>query len=317
MKTLRQESGMVLLLVLVVIALLSALVTELAFSTLVDLRLTETFRDSTRAYYLAKGGVHAGRVILQQDTNTYDATGDAAEFWSQGISHYPVGDGEVSVVIEDLGGRLNLNSLVDASGTNVNPTVKDRFYKLFDILGGADPVALTAALIDWIDQDNTPYVDPESGRPSGAEGEYYQGLAQPYPCKNAPIDTLGELAMIRDFTPEIIDLLTPHVTVFGGDQLNVNTASAEVLMTLSVDPEIDRDAAETIISRRESEPFKSSESLKELNDITGLANLLRTPFSITSAVYRITSQARVNDGTRQVEAVVEKSGNKLLYLKVD
>ena len=49
---------MALLLVLVVVALLTSMLTDLAFSTLVDMRLTETFRDSTRAYYLAKGGSH-------------------------------------------------------------------------------------------------------------------------------------------------------------------------------------------------------------------------------------------------------------------
>ena len=52
----RNQRGAVLLLVLVVVALLSALLTDWAFSTLVDLRLTETFRDSNRAYYLARGG---------------------------------------------------------------------------------------------------------------------------------------------------------------------------------------------------------------------------------------------------------------------
>ena len=60
----RGEQGMALLLVLVVVALLTSLLTELAYSTLVDMRLTETFRDKTKAYYLAKGGIKAGRMIL-------------------------------------------------------------------------------------------------------------------------------------------------------------------------------------------------------------------------------------------------------------
>ena len=67
MRRQRGEKGMALLLVLVVVALLTSLLTELAFSTLIDLRLTETFRDSTRAYYLARGCVSAGRMILQED----------------------------------------------------------------------------------------------------------------------------------------------------------------------------------------------------------------------------------------------------------
>lgn len=56
MKVLNNERGMALLLVLAITALLAALLSQLSFSTLVDLRLTETYRDTTRAYYLAKGG---------------------------------------------------------------------------------------------------------------------------------------------------------------------------------------------------------------------------------------------------------------------
>lgn len=41
---------MALLLVLVIVALLTSLLTELSFSTMVDMHLTGTFRDSTRQY---------------------------------------------------------------------------------------------------------------------------------------------------------------------------------------------------------------------------------------------------------------------------
>ena len=83
------QRGAVLLLVLVVVALLSALLTDWAFSTLVDLRLTETFRDSNRAYYLARGGVEVGRQLLRDDRNGYDTPG---EMWGVGVPSYPVSD---------------------------------------------------------------------------------------------------------------------------------------------------------------------------------------------------------------------------------
>ncbi len=106
------ERGMVLLLVLVVITLLSALLSEFAFSTLVDMRLAETFRDTTRAEYLARGGITAGRMILQTDRNQYDAV-DSSELWSIGVQDYPLAEGAVTVKIDDLDGRLPLNKMVD------------------------------------------------------------------------------------------------------------------------------------------------------------------------------------------------------------
>jgi len=162
--TVRDEKGMVLLLVLVVIALLSALLSEFAFSTLVDMRLTETFRDSTKAEYLALGGIKAGRMILQDDNNNYDAHSQS-EYWSLGIDDYPLAEGTISVKIEDLDGRLWLNKLVDAAG-NPNTLYRERFIRLCSELHIDNSEALADALIDWIDADQDP-------GPGGAEDSDY------------------------------------------------------------------------------------------------------------------------------------------------
>ncbi len=47
---------------------------------------------------------------------------------------------------------------------------------------------------DWIDPD-------DATRPAGAESDYYQGLMPPYYAKNAPIDDIEELQLIKGVTP--------------------------------------------------------------------------------------------------------------------
>ncbi|HXV22374.1 MAG TPA: type II secretion system minor pseudopilin GspK [Desulfuromonadales bacterium] len=314
---------MVLLLVLAVVALLSALLSEFAFSTLVDLRLTETFRDRTRAYYLAKGGVTVGQMLLKMDTNPgYDAYAPE-ELWSLGVSSYPVGEGYISVAIEDLGGKLNINSLVDASGQNPIGVSRIRFKRFFTNLGETDPEGLTAALIDWIDTHPDLDADPDNGAP-GAEADYYLRQTPPVRIADRPLRSLDELALVRGFTPDLIRRIEPHVTVHGSSsdntKINVNTASAEVLMAYAMDsgdPFITREAAEQIIERRRSQPFKTIGELIELNNIGGLQNLLRTDLTVTGGFYHIRSTAEVNDGVRRIEAFVDKSKGKLLYQKVD
>ena len=222
MKQLENQRGMVLLLVLVVVTLLAALLSEFSFSSLVDLRLAETFRDSTRAYYLANGGVKAGRMLLQEDTNGYDGPD---ELWSQGVVGYPVGDGTVSITIEDLGGKVDLNRLVSSLG-NIDPVVKDRCLRLFSELQLADPAGLVDALIDWLDPGS-------DEQPLGAESTYYLGLPHPYPAKNGPLDSLDELLLVKGFDADILAKLAPHVTVYGSEKINVNSASQEVLLALS------------------------------------------------------------------------------------
>jgi general secretion pathway protein K len=312
---------MALLLVLLVVALLTTLLVEFAFSTLVDLRLTETFRDSTQAYYLAKGGVTAGTMLLREDRNRYDSLD---EMWSQGISNYPVGHGTVSIRISDLGGKLAVNRLVE--GNSPQAVMVDRFYRFFaslDLDRQTDPAELTAALIDWLDSGDDTYrevrVDGRVMPVVGAEAPYYRGLPRPYACKNGRLHTLDELALIKGFTPEVLRQITPHLAVNGEEQLNINTASVAVLMAL--DPLIDRKLAEKIAAYRATAPLTSGASLESIlpadaySALRTLENL--DQLGVTSKFYRIEAEALVNDGHRRMVAEVEKASSKLLYLKVD
>lgn len=317
----KHNRGMALLVVLAVVALLTALLTELAFSTLVDLRLTETFRDSTRAYYLAKGGITAGRMILQEDSNSYDSFD---ELWSQGVTNYPVADGAVSVRIIDQDGKLGINALVQENTPNT--LMVDRFYRLFvalnlDNLG--NPAELTANLIDWLDSGDTPYqvirTDGVDIPVAGAEDSYYKGLSQPYPVKNGRLDTLDELALIKGFTPEVLRRILPHVALHDRTAVNINTASGAVLRSL--DPLIDAEVAETLIVYRQETPIERLEQLESVLSV-GAYSALKSlgnigSLGVQSSRYRIESKAVINDGQRRLQAEVDKQGNRLLFLKVN
>lgn len=305
------EGGAALLLVLVVVALLTALLGEFAYSTFIDLRLTETFRDRTKAYYLAKGGVAAGRVILMQDGNDYDSP---TELWGQGIPGYPVGEGTVSVAIEDLDGRLNVNRLVQEN--NIDVDFKNRFTRLFAALGLDAPEELTAALIDWLDDDDKTYQDPDSYA-AGAESDYYLTLPFPYPAKNGPMDTLEELALVRGFDAQTWRRVLPHVTVYGGaGKISLNTATIEVLQALheTVDPAV----AEEIVAGRELRPYRKVEDLKELAGYhVAWYAPLKDLVEVKSDTFRILAAGQVNEAVRSVEAVVGNKGRELLYWKVN
>ena len=186
---------------LVVVALLAALLIEFSFSTMVDVRLTETFRDNARAYYLARGGIRAAQMILADDGNDYDSEN---ETWAQDIINYPVEDGFLSISITDLDGRLAVNDLI--RNNNPQTVVVDRFYRFFsalDLPAQAEPGELTAALIDWLDMDDDNYAriqtDGENLPVSGAESADYLGAAAGGFCKNAPLDSLEELLADQGF----------------------------------------------------------------------------------------------------------------------
>jgi general secretion pathway protein K len=301
------ERGVVLLLVLVVVALLSALLTEFSFSTLVDLRLSETFRDTTRAEYLARGGITAGRMLLQADRNSYDAENDPNEFWSIGVQSYPLAEGAISVSIRDLDARLPLNKLVDQQG-NPNIVYRDRFIRLCTELALDNPEALADALIDWLDPDHEP-------GPGGAEDADYLSRNPPYEATDGPLRSIDELRLVRGFDTETFERLSPFVSSYGSGKLNINTAAPELLRSWDAET---ASAVDALLSRRAEGPFKLLDELRDTLGVETFTAMNRNlDLGVVSTYYLINSQGQVNDGARRMQAIVNKAGNQLLWQKVN
>lgn len=298
------ERGMALLFVLLVVALLSALVMEFAYDSLIDLRLAETFRDRTRAGYIARGGIVAGQMFLREDRNGYDAL---TELWAQGLDDYPLEEGSVSIRIHDLGGRLDINRLVTAQG---NPDVffRDRFERLFAHLAAEDPTALSEALIDWLDPDDEPLA-------YGAESDYYRSLVRGYSCKNGPLDTLEELRQVKGFSAELIEKLRPHVTLHGSSKLNINTVTAATLASLGENLSLSE--AEEVVSQVRAQPLSQVEQLQAVSGSERWYSELRPYLQVTSETFRVRSRGVVNDAVRFASAEVERSSGRIFYLHLE
>lgn len=316
MKRKNRENGMALLLVLIVVTLLTAILMELSYSTLIEQHLTETFRDSTRAYFLARGGITAGQKMLLSDNNDYDAP---TEVWGGGIINYPVGEGFVTLTVEDLDGKLAVNSLV--IGKNPQTVAVDRFYRLLSSLEIDQPAELTAALIDWLDQGDDPFQLIKANDleipVAGAEDSYYQSLASPYGCKNGPIESLAELLLVKGFTEPVFKIVSPYLSISSSKRINVNTAGHEVLLSLSA--KMEKSTVDLIIEHRADKPIRSIESLKTLLSADQFS-LLRSfekqkVLGTTSEFYQITSEAVINDGRRSLETQFDKKNNVLSYIR--
>lgn len=299
----KNERGMVLLLVLLVVALLATVLTELSFSTLVDMRLAETFRDTTRANYIARGGLIVGKRIIEQDISVYDATD---ELWAMGVQQYPVADGDVTIEITDLDGRVPLNLLV-LNKVNPNMVVKPHYINLLEELGVDQPDLLVDNLIAWLDPDDDPSADA-----------YYSSLAEPIQCKNGPLDTIDELAIIEGYSPELLKRLRPHVTAYGGGKINVNTATREVL--LSLNDNMTPDVVDALLTARQEQPFKTIEQVRDLPGMDEPPTLIYGSISlyidVKSSNFRVTSTGRVNDGRTTMQAVVDETGSKIKFQRV-
>ena len=109
--------------------------------------------------------------------------------------------------LEDPENRVNLNA-ADAAA-------------LVAVLGRD---SLVEALLDWRDADTTPH-------PRGAEGDWYRATGRT-PPRNAPLESVAELGLVRGFEDLGLDALEQRFTVRGTGRINLNTASVETLQAV-------------------------------------------------------------------------------------
>jgi general secretion pathway protein K len=243
-----RQSGVALITAMLITVLATIAAVSMASKQHLDIRRTMNVVEFDQAYLFALGVETWAREILARDRrdNLVDHPGEP---WATILPPIEVEGAQVSGWIEDLQGRFNLNNLVDAAG---NPREADilRFRRLLRALSLDERLA--DAVVDWIDPDAEPRF------PDGAEDEVYMAMDPPYRAANSPMAHPSELLLVRGFTPEIFEIIRPHVhTLPAGTTININTATAPVLM--SVIEDLTESDAEQLIEDRGDDGYQSIE----------------------------------------------------------
>lgn len=200
--------------------------------------------------------------------------------------------------INDLQGRFNLNNLANPDTAQLGQQ-RRIFLNLLTLLevGDADTrLELIGTLVDWLDEDD----NPDS---SGFESNDYQSLDTPYHAADQKLTALGELKFLRGFTDEIIASIKPFVTILPveNSRININTTSPEVLASLSSAPITDLEPVSTFLARRLDEEFRgfvAADVDLAINAIIGSSVVRQSPIpgmlQTNSQFYQV--QAKVNLG---------------------
>jgi len=308
------ERGVALLLALLVLTLLVALILEFDAEARREYREAAAFRDNYKASMLTRAAVQAARAVLQQDFFRDKQTGEffdgPADLWALPIKNYALGDGLLSAQLEDERGKLNLNDLAASAGDALQQKTRvQRVKRLFELLQISPD--LVDALVDWVDQDDIP-------QPAGAESLYYQSMNPPYRTANIPLASLGDLRLVKGFTPDIVERLSRYVTVFppeGGGLVNLNTADPMVIQAL--DPAITQTIAMEIVQGR---PYKTKVELDRVGSFQEIGARIRPDYDIKSEYFSARLAITVNDVTKTAIAVLRRDANKgmsnVQYLRV-
>jgi len=274
-----RSRGIALIIVMIAIFVLSVMAAIFATSMKVETKLAQNAEHDQQLLWLGRSGVELARYVLSEEMTIPNEPYDALnQIWAGGpggigesnsplmgisLDNYQVGDGTVSIKIVDLERKMNINT--------VNPAELQQALTLMGV--GADGISVISdSILDWIGPPHDP-------RPAGAESDYYQSLNPPYYAKNAPMDDLSELLLVKGIrdhpeiywggsptnraparfqqklglvnspfqTPDYPFGLTNIFTAISNGHININTADENVLQML---PGVDEATAQNIIKLR-------------------------------------------------------------------
>jgi general secretion pathway protein K len=301
-----RQRGFALIAVLLVLAFVSIIGAEFAYSMRLEASAARAFEQTLVAGHLAEAGLEqATREIVAANYNSVAVSvglGDekSAEadpdcplvFYApdhtalKRLPHknVPLGSGQFSYCITDEEARLNLNV--------AQPAVLDRLLQGLGVEKENRDI-INDSLLDWKDPN-------EEHRLNGAESEdYYLKLTVPYRSKNGLLDTVGELMQVRGFSRQLMEGADGHpglaslVTVKTANTININTASHEVLRALGVS---DAKFSEIEQTRRLG-PYTSNPNVPALGGIS---------VGFTSRTFRIEAQGIIDGKVRaRLSAVVQ------------
>lgn len=289
----RSEKGMAVVLVMLVVALMTAIVVEFASATYTAGVALSNWRNGQRLSLAARSGV---TLLAKMLSDKYDAY----SYTYPGVVESPVPnilkdfEGQVVIRIEDENAKFNLNSLVLPNGI-LDAQAYASFKRLLRNLHLDEHIADRVA--DWVDRDGEPRF---SGSEDGA--------------KNAYLDSPDELYLIID--PESCKKLLPFVTVYGmgevcSNKININTASTAVLMTL--DDDLTQELAHRIENYRLLEPFKYASDIVKVAGFEGPLGLsLMGRVAVKASNFRIISTASENGIKLIIDCVVEANGKSFV-----
>ncbi len=279
------REGAALIVSVWVILILTLLISSMAFDMQVEANVAAFQRKRTKSQYLARAGMEWTMAVLSRkvtetmdeelvlEPNQDEQLVVASINLSRGVG--------VAGIEKTLGdGKFIIDIVPEESRRNVNTLSEEDWEEILDQAGVENTrwSDLIHCFMDWIDED-------DNYRLHGAESDDVFYKSAKYEVKNAPLDTVDELLMIKGFEPALLyggpsqddenvvyAGIAGWLTTWGDGKVNINTASREVLLTL---PNIEEDVIDRILEFR-----------------TGLDALANTK----------------DDGFRDIEEAIQKTG---------
>ncbi len=283
----RQQRGLALISVLLVVAILVALSTQLLSNHNLVVSQHQNSFEQNQALQYAYGAEELARQLLFDDFSISGPGVDhLQEPWAQPVLPFKLDKGGyLEAQVRDLNGCFNINSLAGMAG-------EDNLKRLKRLLQNLDLDPGLADLIkDWVDAD-------QGVTGFGAEDNAYLGLSPPYRTANQNMRHISELLLLQNIQFEDISAVTPHLCVLptSNNKINVNTANPSLLYSL--DSGISIDSAQGL-----ADSERGFVDVSTFIDANPEFEIVRPVLAVTSEYFEMHAKVQVGESTMSIASL--------------
>ncbi len=313
-QTVGKQQGVALIIVLMVVALVSVIATDMATRLQLQVQRAINIKDNNQAYWYAMGTEQFARKSIDQLMEENRDKIALDQPWTQEFV-YPVDGGIISATLEDMQSCFNLNAVLETAGSNnetnrnsrpdsVTPAM-DAFHRLL-LASDLEIASFTAdtvrdSLADWLDED-------DQMRTYGAEDSEYESREFPYLAANGLMYSQSELRLINGVEVKWLNEILPLVCVIPGVtelKVNVNTITEERAAVLAGLTGLSSQQAKSLISSRPQDGWDSIDDFYSEPDIAALSlsDAQKAWFTISTMYFILHTRTRYNNATFKLTSV--------------
>ncbi|HMP76281.1 MAG TPA: type II secretion system protein GspK [Kiritimatiellia bacterium] len=316
--------------------ILAMLISSMAFDMRIEAEIASYIRKRTKAQYLAQAGVEWAKVLMTKQVDSGEAgeltlkpkddeemvqLAHRFQHLGMGISNHrkELGEGAFVLSILPEPRRWNINVLATQAATD--PGARCILEELLDQADVPPELydELIDALLDWIDEDDL-------HRTNGAESDDPFYKERGYKVKNAPLETVDELRLIKGWTDAIVyggpspnpedppmRGIAHKLTVWGDGKIDVNDAGDDELLAICDMDDIVLQDIKRLRLGLDGVEGTLDDGIRDLNEILGMKPEIAKWLTVRDTKFvRLVSMGEVQGVRAGIWAVLQVADNSIV-----
>jgi general secretion pathway protein K len=293
----RKESGLALVSVLLVVAILVVLAADGLMRQRIDIRSTQNTVSARQGWHYALAGERWARQLLHRDLIIEASSRDhLGEAWAARLHRFPFEEGKLFVRIEDANSRFNLNNII-APNRQLSAVAMRQWQGLLQSVKADAALANElSAVITGKSQQTT--------SDAASNGQILE-----------LVDTT-ELLLLPSMDPAPFKSLQPFISAVPGHiKLNVNTAKMPVLQHIS--PILTGEKLTAIKDRQQKGGFATVDEFLLFAGGTDVFGNVVAEFGVTSDFFIISVRAEYANQKTYLQSLVyrDRRQNRLQVIQ--